>query len=66
MAVAAILDEGGLQRGLYPRDLGEVDITAQLAAVGRLEVEFLDPIAAQHHHPGFLRMGGVDEHFVGH
>src|SRR6185437_14066007 len=28
MAVAAVFDEGGLERGLYPRDLGEVDIAA--------------------------------------
>ena len=66
VAVAAVVDEGGLQRRLYPRDLGEIDIAAQLPAVRRLEVELLDPIAAQHHHPGLLRMGGVDEHFVGH
>jgi hypothetical protein len=30
------------------------------------EVEFFDAVATQHDHPGFLRMGGVDEHFVGH
>ena len=66
VAVAAVVDEGGLQRRLYPRDLGEIDIAAQLAAVRGLEVEFLDPVAAQHHDPGLLRMGGVDEHLVGH
>ena len=31
-----------------------------------LEVEFLDTVAAQNHHPGFLRMGRIDEHLVGH
>ena len=66
MAVAAVVDEGGLERRLYPRDLGEIDIAAQLATACRLEIELLDPIAAQHHHPGLLRMGGVDEHLVGH
>jgi hypothetical protein len=66
VAVAAIVDEGGLERRLYPRDLGEIDIAAQLAAVRGFEVEFLDPVAAQHHHPGLLRMGGIDEHLVGH
>ena len=66
VAVAAVVDEGGLQRRLYPRDLGEIDIAAQLPAVRGLEVEFLDPVAAQDHHPGLLRMGGVDEHLVGH
>ena len=66
VAIAAVVDEGGLQRRLYPRDLGEIDVAAQLPAVRRLEVEFLDPIAAQHHHPGLLRMGRVDKHLVGH
>jgi len=56
VAVAAVVDEGGLERGLYPRDLGEIDVAAQLAAVRGLKVEFLDPVAAQHHHPGLLRM----------
>ena len=66
VAIAAVIDEGGLERRLYPRDLGEIDVAAQLAAVRGLEVEFLDAVAAQHDHPGLLRVGGVDEHFVGH
>ena len=66
VAIAAVVDEGGLERRLYPRDLGEIDIAAQLAAARGFEVEFLDPVAAQHDHPGLLRMGGVDEHLVGH
>ena len=66
VAVAAIFDERRLQRRLYARDLGEIDIAAQLPAARRLEVELLDPVSAQHHHPGLLRVGGVDEHLVGH
>ncbi len=66
VAIAAVVDEGGLQRRLDARDLGEIDVAAQLLAVGGLEVEFFDPIAAQHDHPGLLRVGRVDEHFVGH
>ena len=66
VTVAAVLDEGGLQRRLYPRDFGEVDIAAQLLALGRLEIKFLDAIAADHNHPGLFRMGGIDQHFVGH
>ena len=66
VAIAAVVDERRLQRRLDARDLGEIDIAAKLPAVGQLEVEFLDPIAAQHDHPGFLRVGRVDEHFVGH
>jgi hypothetical protein len=66
VAVAAIFDEGGLQRRLYPRDLGEVDIAAQLFAVGGLEIKFFDAIAADHDDPGFFRVGRIDQHLVGH
>ena len=34
--------------------------------LAELEVKLLDPIASQNHDPGFLRVGGVDDHFVGH
>src|ERR1700761_1259883 len=64
--VAAIFDEGGLQRRLYARDLGEVDVAAQLLALGGLEVKLFDAIAADHDNPGLFRVGGVDQHFVGH
>ncbi len=66
MAVAAIVDEGGLERRLDPGYLGEIDITAELAAAGGLEIEFLDPVAAKHDHPGLLRMGRIDKHLVWH
>ena len=64
--IAAIVDESGLERRLYPSDLGEVDIPTQRPLIRRLEVKFLDPVASEDHHPGFLWMGGVDDHFVGH
>jgi hypothetical protein len=66
VAVAAVIDEGRLQRRFDAGDFCEIDVTAQLASVGRLEVEFLDPISAQHHNPSFFRVGCIDEHFVGH
>ncbi len=66
VAVAAVIDERRLQRRLDPGDLGEIDVTAKLFAVCGLEVEFLDAVAAQYHDPGLLRMGRVDQHFVGH
>ena len=66
VAVAAVIDEGRLQRRFDPGDLGEIDVTAKLLAVGAFEVEFLDPVATQNDHPGFFRVGRVDEHFVGH
>jgi hypothetical protein len=66
MAVAAIFDEGSLERGLYPRDLGEIDVTAQLLALGGLKVKFFDTIATDHNDPGLFRVGGIDQHLVGH
>jgi hypothetical protein len=66
MAIAAVIDEGRLERRFDARDFGEIDIAAELLTLGRFEVEFLDAIAAQDDYPGFLRMGRVDEHFVGH
>jgi hypothetical protein len=66
MAVAAILDKGRLQRRLYAGDLGEVDIAAQLLALGSFEIKFLDAIAADYNDPGLFRVGSIDQHFVGH
>jgi hypothetical protein len=66
MAVAAIFDERRLQRRFDPRYLGEIDVAAQLAPACRFEVELLDAVAADDHHPGLLRMGRVDKHLVGH
>ena len=66
VAVAAIFDEGCLQRRLYARNLGEVDIAAQLFALGGLEIKFFDTIAADHDDPGLFRVGGIDQHLVGH
>jgi hypothetical protein len=66
VAVAAIFDEGRLQRRLYAGDLGEIDISTQLLALGSLEVKLFDTIAADHNDPGLFRVGSVDQHFVGH
>jgi hypothetical protein len=66
VAVAAIFDEGRLQRRLNARDLGEVDVAAQLFALGGLEIKLFDAIAADHNDPGLFRVGGIDQHFVGH
>ncbi|MDN5001964.1 hypothetical protein ACFQZO_13810 [Bradyrhizobium sp. GCM10027634] len=66
MAVAAIFNEGGLERGFDPGDLGEVDIPAQLLALCGLEVKLFDAIAADHDDPGLFRVGGIDQHLVGH
>ena len=64
--VAAIFDEGGLQRRLYAGDFGEVDVAAQLLALGGLEIKLFDAIATDHNDPGLFRVGGIDQHLVGH
>nr|WP_308285215.1 hypothetical protein [Bradyrhizobium ivorense] len=66
VAIAAIFDEGGLQRRLYARDLGEINVAAQLLALGGLEIKLFDSIATDHDDPGLFRVGGIDQHLVGH
>jgi hypothetical protein len=66
VAVAAIFDKGGLQRGFDARDLGEIDIAAKLLALGGLEIKLFDAIATDHDNPGLFRVGGIDQHFVRH
>jgi hypothetical protein len=66
VAIAAVIDESGLQRGLDASDFSKINIAAQLPTARGLEVEFLHALAAQHNHPGLLRMGRIDKHFVGH
>jgi len=46
VTVATIFNEGGLQRRLYARDLGEVDIAAKRFAVGGFEIKFFDAVTA--------------------
>jgi hypothetical protein len=60
VAIAAIFDEGGLKRRFDAGDLGEVDVAAQLLALGGLEVKFFDAVAADHNDPGLFRVGGID------
>ncbi len=64
VAIAAIFDEGGLQRGLDPRHAGQIDVALELLLILGFEVEFFDTIAATHDHAGFFRVGGVDQHLV--
>ena len=66
VAIAAILDERRLQRRFNACDFGEIDVSAQLFALRGLEIKLFDAISANHNHPGLFRVGGVDQHFVGH
>ena len=65
VAIAAILDEGGLQRGLYARDLGEVDVAAQLAAALGFKIEFFELVTVSDDDPCFFRVGAIHQHSFG-
>ena len=60
VAVSAVFDEGRLQRRLDARDLGKIDISTQLLALGGLEIKLFDSVAADHNDPGLFRVGGID------
>jgi hypothetical protein len=60
VAVATVFDEGCLQRRLDARNLGEIDIAAQLFALGGFKIKLFDAIAAHHDDPGLFRVGGID------
>ena len=62
VTVAAEVDESRLERGFYTGNLGEVDIALDLLVFGRFEVEFLNPVALEHRHPGFFRVARIDQH----
>jgi hypothetical protein len=66
VAVSAVIDESGLKRWLYARDLGEIDISPKLFLTRRFVIKFLNPIASYRDHPGFLRMRRIDQHFACH
>ena len=66
VAIAAELDEAGLERRLYPRDLREVDVALYLLLGAGLEVVFLKTVATDDDDPGLFRVGRVDEHLLCH
>jgi hypothetical protein len=66
LAVAAIFDKGCLQRRLYARHLGEIDIAFERPLGGGLKIKLFDPGTVHNHHAGLFRVAGVDEHTFGH
>ena len=66
VAIAAIFDECGLQAGLDPDYLGEIDIPFELSFRRSLDVEIFKSITVQHHDAGFFRVRGVDQHALRH
>ena len=66
MAGGRLGAEPGLQRGFNAGDLRQIDVAPELLALGSLEIKFLDAVAADDNDPGLFRVGGVDQHLVGH
>jgi hypothetical protein len=66
LAVAAIFDEGGLERRLHARDFRQVDISFKRPFRCGLEIELFDSIPVENHHPGFFRVACVYKHTFGH
>ena len=64
--VAAIVDKGRLQRRFDPDDFGQIDISGELTFVEVFVIEFLDLVSINHYNAGFLRVGGIDKHFLWH
>ncbi|ABC63446.1 hypothetical protein ELI_06770 [Erythrobacter litoralis HTCC2594] len=62
VTVASEIYERRLQRRFDPRDFGQVDIAFDLLVFSRLEIEFLNPVAFEHRHPGFFRVARIDKH----
>jgi hypothetical protein len=56
VTVTAVFHECGLKRRFDPCDFGEIDVSAELLLGSGLEIEFLDAVTAEHHHPSFLGM----------
>ena len=64
--VSAVFHERRLQRRLYPRYLGKVDVAFELFFCLGLVIELFKTVPVNDDHPGFFRMGGVDQHSFGH
>ncbi len=64
--VAAVFDEGGLQRRFDPDNLGEVDVALELLFRRRFDVVIFETITVQYHHAGFFRVALIDQHALRH
>ena len=66
LPVAAIFDERGLQRRLYARHLGEIDVAFEGPLGGGFEIKFFDFLSVENDHPGLFRVACIDKHTLGH
>jgi hypothetical protein len=66
VTVPAIFDKSGLKGRFDARYAGEIDVSFELLLVLGFKIEFFDTATANDYDAGFLRVGGVYQHFVGH
>ena len=62
VAVGAVVDEAGFERGLDARDDGLVDVALALFLGGGFDVEVDELLTIDDRHPEFLRLGGIEQH----
>ncbi len=66
MAIAAIIHEGRLKRRFYAGNFCKIYVSGDLPLGYRLKIKFVDFISFDNHDAGFLRVGGIDKHFLRH
>ncbi len=66
VAIAAVVDEGRLERRLHSRYLCQVDVAADLFLVFRFEVEFFYAVPANDNDARLFRVRRIDKHFLCH
>ena len=66
VTVPAVLDECRLKRRLYPRDLGEIDVSLELLLRRGFKVKVVQLIPIDDDHPRFFGMARVDQHAFRH
>jgi hypothetical protein len=64
--VPAIFDKGCLKGRFDACYASEIDVSFELLLVLGFKIEFFDTVTANDDDAGFLRVGGVYQHFVGH
>ena len=60
VAIAPEIDERRLQRRFDAGYLGEVDVAFDLLVFSGFKVEFFNPVALEHRHPGFFLVARID------
>jgi len=66
VAVAAVFHKARLERRLHAGDLGEVDVSFERPAAGYFDVELFKLPSVHHRDPRLFRVGGIDQHCLGH